>query len=639
MPARATTPEDEKNKFIPWPPSPEKPLTELEKKRRRLREIEEAMRECVQTSTTLLADQSYLAPKPAPVPPVARKPPAVKSTPEERARRLKLIEEAFAATSDEPAPPTRGAKRASDASLHDENAQPAPAPAAEEPKPKKARRTNPFAEQQQDTPRAAASPTPVPAPAKPESKLNIKQRVTLSEEQQHVLQLVLQGKSVFFTGSAGTGKSVLLREIIRSLKLKYNKAIEAVAVTASTGIAACNIGGVTLHSFAGFGLGTGTVEQLVKYVKRNKKTVQKWTRTKVLIIDEISMVDGELFDKIVRIARLMRKNPNGMGGMQLVVTGDFFQLPPVAKGGSNMVFSFDAETWDEVIQHTFNLTKVFRQKDQTFVDMLNEMRFGSLSADSVKRFRSLSRSIDWGDGIEPTELFPLRANVDNANMQRLQALPGKTVCFTAVDGGSLQDATQRDKMLSNFMAPKELSLKLNCQVMLIKNTDETLVNGSMGKVIAFRTPAEHHTIVTGLPSEEGGDAAKKAANKGKVYPLVRFSVFDAMHNKTTHRDVLVQPDSWKVEGQNGEVVVSRTQIPLILAWAMSIHKSQGQTLDRVRVDLGKVFEKGQAYVALSRATSLQGLQVQHFDPARVMAHPRVIEWSATLETMPERESQ
>jgi ATP-dependent DNA helicase PIF1 len=189
-------------------------------------------------------------------------------------------------------------------------------------------------------------------------------RVFLSEEQRKVLNLVVKdNKSVFFTGSAGTGKSVLMREIINSLREKYNREPDRVAVTASTGLAACNVGGVTLHSFAGIGLGKESVEVLVKRIKRNQKAKARWLRTKVLVIDEISMVDGELFDKLESIARILRTNGRPFGGIQLVVTGDFFQLPPVPENGKEAKFAFDAATWSTSIGHTIGLTQVFRQKD------------------------------------------------------------------------------------------------------------------------------------------------------------------------------------------------------------------------------------------------------------------------------------
>ena len=189
-------------------------------------------------------------------------------------------------------------------------------------------------------------------------------QIFLSDEQRKVLDLVVdERKSVFFTGSAGTGKSVLLREIIKGLRQKYNRETDRVAVTASTGLAACNVGGVTLHSFAGIGLGKEAAPELVRKIKRNPKAKARWMRTKILIIDEISMVDGDLFDKLESIARSIRNNGRPFGGIQLVITGDFFQLPPVPDYGKVAKFSFDAATWTTSIEHTIGLTQVFRQKD------------------------------------------------------------------------------------------------------------------------------------------------------------------------------------------------------------------------------------------------------------------------------------
>jgi ATP-dependent DNA helicase PIF1 len=190
--------------------------------------------------------------------------------------------------------------------------------------------------------------------------------IRLSNEQKNVLDLVVKKKrSVFFTGSAGTGKSVLMRSIIDDLRIMYAREPDRVAVTASTGLAACNIGGVTLHSFGGIGLGKETAPELVKKISRNMKAKNRWLRTKVLIIDEISMVDGDLFDKLEAIARLIRKNGRPFGGIQLVITGDFFQLPPVPDNstGRAVKFAFDAGTWSTAIDHTIGLTEVFRQKD------------------------------------------------------------------------------------------------------------------------------------------------------------------------------------------------------------------------------------------------------------------------------------
>jgi ATP-dependent DNA helicase PIF1 len=190
--------------------------------------------------------------------------------------------------------------------------------------------------------------------------------ITLSNEQRHVKSLVVEkGQSVFFTGPAGTGKSVLMRAIIQELKKKHIRDPERVAVTASTGLAACNIGGMTLHSFSGIGLGKEDANTLVKKIRRNPRAKNRWLKTKTLIIDEVSMVDAELFDKLSQIGRTIRNNGRPWGGIQLVITGDFFQLPPVPDAGKqkDSKFAFDAATWTMSIDHTIGLTEVFRQKD------------------------------------------------------------------------------------------------------------------------------------------------------------------------------------------------------------------------------------------------------------------------------------
>ncbi|KAI7774593.1 dna repair and recombination protein pif1 [Diaporthe eres] len=465
--------------------------------------------------------------------------------------------------------------------------------------------------------------------------------ISLSSEQEHVKKLVCEkGQSVFFTGPAGTGKSVLMRAIIQDLKKKYVKDPERLAVTASTGLAACNIGGMTLHSFAGIGLGKDDAQTLVKKIRRNSKAKNRWMRTRVLIVDEISMVDGDLFDKLSQVGRIIRNNGRPWGGIQLVITGDFFQLPPVPDSHSrDTKFAFEAATWNTSIDHTIGLTEVFRQKDPVFAQMLNEMRLGHISEQTVETFKKMSRPIHFNDGLEVTELFPTRQEVENSNQRRLRELPGEIHRYEALDAG---DPNIRDKLLGNMMAPKVLELKKGAQVMLIKNLDETLVNGSLGTVIGFSTESAFE-ISGGMFDEEqenGDDVDPKVKkrlaafsrqlsdNAGpdkKKFPLVQFHAVDG-----TARIMLCCSEPWKVETPTGEVQASREQLPLILAWALSIHKAQGQTLARVKVDLGKVFEKGQAYVALSRAVTQEGLQVLRFDRRKVMAHPRVVSFYQKL---------
>lgn len=273
-----------------------------------------------------------------------------------------------------------------------------------------------------------------------------------------------------------------------------------------------------------------------------------------------------------------------------------------------------------------------------FANMLNEMRVGRLTQASINAFHKLHRQLNFKDSIDATELFPTRDEVERANRTRMQQLQGQTFVYEAVDGGSIQDAVQRGKMLNNCMAPQQITLKKGAQVMLIKNLDDGLVNGSIGKVIAFMDERTYNLHREDEDFFQPADAVgrtdellpvsknkiKDHTNKdntavnSKNWPLVSFQLQDG-----NTRQLLCVNEKWTIELPNGEIQASRVQIPLILAWALSIHKAQGQTLERVKVDLGRVFEKGQAYVALSRATSQEGLQILNFNPKKVMAHDKV----------------
>lgn len=372
---------------------------------------------------------------------------------------------------------------------------------------------------------------------------------------------------------------------------------------------------------------------LVKKIRRNPKAKNRWLKTKTLIIDEISMVDGELFDKLSGIGRIIRNNGRPWGGIQLVITGDFFQLPPVPDGDKNREtkFAFDASTWNTSIEHTIGLTQVFRQRDPKFARMLNEMRIGNISGESERAFKALSRPLQFNDGVDMAHLFPTRVQVEHANNSRLNALPGRAFKFDAFDTG---DPQIKDRLLSNMMAPKSLTLKENAQVMLIKNMDDNLVNGSLGKIVGFSDEKTFEMTSANAFGDPMDDAMARARKKlkgfsadtdtgssGNKFPVVQFTATDG-----STRIILCQPEDWKVELPNGEIQAKRSQLPLILAWALSIHKAQGQTLERVTVDLGKIFEKGQAYVALSRATTQEGLQVLNFNKHKAMAHPKVAQF-------------
>ncbi|XP_066412026.1 ATP-dependent DNA helicase PIF1 [Molothrus aeneus] len=402
----------------------------------------------------------------------------------------------------------------------------------------------------------------------------------LSAEQEAVLGAVRSGKSIFFTGSAGTGKSFLLKRILGSLPPNITYA------TASTGVAACHIGGTTLHAFAGIGSGKAPLEQCIQLAER-PGVRQHWLACQHLIIDEISMVDGKFFDKLEAVARAVRKRDEPFGGIQLIICGDFLQLPPVCKANEETKFCFQAKSWRKCIHINMELTEVRRQTDKTFVSILSAIRLGRCTEEVTRQLMQTAAHKSERDGILATRLCTHKDDVEITNERRLQQLPGEMHVFEALDS---------DPMLVKLIDAQcpvggRVELKLGAQVMLAKNLDvsQGLVNGARG-------------VVVGFESEQKG------------LPKVRFLCGVTQ---------LIKMEKWVIKGPSG-VHLSRQQLPLKLAWAISIHKSQGMSLDCVEISLARVFESGQAYVALSRARSLAGLRVLDFDPKAVRADPAVL---------------
>ncbi|CAG8650730.1 3487_t:CDS:2, partial [Ambispora leptoticha] len=440
--------------------------------------------------------------------------------------------------------------------------------------------------------------------------------IELTEEQTHVLDLVLKSReNVFYTGSAGTGKSILLKKIINEVKKLYGP--ENVAVTAPTGIAAINVGGMTIHSFSGIGTGDDKAENLLKKIKRRSLIRDRWKSIKVLVIDEISMLDGILFDKLEYIAREIRRNQKPFGDIQIIITGDFYQLPPVSKTGE-CKFCFQVDSWQRVVKHSLQLTRIFRQRDDELISMLNEMRHGgNLSSQSMALIKRLQIAPKYPpDGILPTELYARNDSVNRANQSHLARITHKAQKYIAEDYALQNDSVQLQTLRKSCLAYDTLEIKRDAQVMLIKNLTKDLVNGSRGIVIGFYDVQKNSYYYNG---EE-----ENLPPHTELYPIVRF---------TNAIEKVIYKEAWTLEGVGGIELARRTQIPLVLAWAISIHKSQGQTLERVKVDLGRVFEKGQAYVALSRATSADSLQVLNFRQDLVMAHKKVAEYYTSLTSL------
>ncbi len=430
---------------------------------------------------------------------------------------------------------------------------------------------------------------------------------SLTHEQRIVFQHLLRGNNLFLTGGGGVGKSYLL-SVVHSELPEWKKRWEGkpirIQMCAMTGCAALLLHSTakTLHSWSGIGLGKGEVKDLHLKIRRNPKAFRRWLTTDLLIIDEVSMMTAELLDKLNALAKKIRSNSRPFGGIQLVLVGDFYQLPPIRRdgvGANAPLFAFEAACWNELIPHAHELLQIQRQKDEAFQTILKEARVGKLSKESCAILES-RRNVEWRQNkIRPTLLFPRRAEVDMINETNFRALTGRRETYAArllYDGKvpmGFDEKSEEFQRALHMMDTesaylKELALAEEAQVMLIANInpDAGLVNGSRGVLVGF-------CATTGLP-------------------IVEF---------INGRRETVGHHSWPLEDYP---FACRSQIPLRLAYAYTIHKAQGASLDSALVDIGSGnFEFGQAYVALSRVRSLDALYVYDFDPIVFRGHSRV----------------
>ncbi|KAK9153661.1 hypothetical protein Sjap_001141 [Stephania japonica] len=422
----------------------------------------------------------------------------------------------------------------------------------------------------------------------------------LSEQQQQVLNAISNGQSVFITGSAGTGKTFLLQQAIEVLRQIHKPS--RVFVTASTGVAACALTGQTIHSFAGIGLGLGSQRQL--FCRASKYAESNWENADALVIDEVSMISGELFDKLDYIARNIRRSSKPWGGLQLVVTGDFFQLPPIIKPSffssyPTKEFAFEAKCWSKSFDLQVELTRVFRQSDTQFVNLLQGIRRGHIDNDLVNILHQCKKKPVKYSSVEAPRLYPRNQDVRRVNEERLRKLGGEIVEYRAVDTGKEPWKSQ----LKHGIVPDELQICLGARVMLIKNIDVKvgLVNGAVGTVIGF---VESECRILEAISSTG------------VLPKVKFDYGE---------EKVMEVETWHVM-KGVKVCATREQVPLILAWALSVHKCQGMTLDVLHTNLSRAFGCGMVYVALSRVRSLEGLHLSGFDSSKIKANPKVLEF-------------
>lgn len=420
----------------------------------------------------------------------------------------------------------------------------------------------------------------------------------LSKTQKKVIDFFEQRKNLFVSGGAGTGKSYLLN------LLKRNYAKYGLEVTASTGIAALNVGGSTIYSWAGIGLGNMPPEQILENINSVKfsKIRQRIRKATALAIDEISMISSEIFEILNLVFQNVRQNKAPMGGIQILLFGDFLQLPPVTRNNENFNFCFNSKTWQDLDLQNVILNETFRQSDQKFVKILQNIRIGSLNKEACDALESRLNAVDYNSIIRPTILTTHNIKVEQVNHEHLKKIPYPEINFQAQYQG---ENNKIEFFRKNCIAYETLKLKVGAQVMMIKNSfqKEGIINGSLGVIKDF--------------------SAKKS------YPIVEFS---------NGKIITIAPEEWVIEKFDSEtkttkIEASMIQIPLVLAWAMTIHKSQGLTLDKISCDLSDVFSPGQAYVALSRARTLDGIFIKSLNLQKIIANEEAVKFYNNLESL------
>ncbi|XRB14295.1 ATP-dependent DNA helicase pfh1 [Pseudoscourfieldia marina] len=458
-----------------------------------------------------------------------------------------------------------------------------------------------------------------------------KSKTQMNETQRRVLDLAVnQKRNVFFTGSAGTGKSFVTKTLIALLRHKrYSGDDTKVAVVAPTGIAAMPLGGTTVHKFIGAGLAAGKVESVVDRVHSSKTAKQRWIATEVLIIDEVSMLDADLLAKLDAVGREIRENPDvPFGGMQVIATGDFFQLPPVNKTAYTPPFCFMSASWKAASFECIELVDVVRQKDPELIHALQTLRRGIVDARTRTLLAKVSRPLpprrgESGDDILPTRLYATNRDVDAENLQNLARLPSEEVSINARDVGDR--GAVREMLEKSAPAPAQLRLKKGAQVVLLRAIDSTgspgngLVNGSRGVVVGFSSSQKDVNStyrMTGPNATKDGLVSLEGFTK---FPIVSFE--NGMGKRV---QVILGPAAFSAfaEGKYAD----RLQIPLKLAWALTVHRCQGMTLQYMEAVVGDAFDFGQVYVALSRAVDCEGLSVRGFVESKVKAHPAVAQF-------------
>lgn len=412
-----------------------------------------------------------------------------------------------------------------------------------------------------------------------------------------IIKLINQGKNIFVTGNAGTGKSFLLNK----LKEKFKKKLE---LTSTTGLAAVNIKGSTIHSWCGVGICKKPIQNCVDDILKRRTLVNKIRKCNLLAIDEISMLNGYSFNYIDQVLRMVRKENIPFGGIQVLLFGDFFQLPPVELNNNEKDFCFETQTWKDLNLKTVKLEKIYRQTDQSFIKVLNDIREGKINKKDIDLLKS--REIDYDETDSSIlHIFSRNDEANNYNMKKFNSINSEIHTFKATLGvyrGSnfiTTNLTKQEEMSLNIFQKNckvndIASFKQGCRVMLLINLDfeKGLMNGSCGEIMSFNENSISVKFDNGIEKN------------------IEKYEFEYYYNDTK--------------------IASMTQFPLKLAYAITIHKSQGMTLENVAVDCNKIFEEGQTYVALSRVKSLNGLYLKGFSEDKIKVNKKVIEFYRNL---------
>jgi hypothetical protein len=403
-------------------------------------------------------------------------------------------------------------------------------------------------------------------------------------QQTDAFHLLKMGKNIFLTGAAGSGKTYLLNKYIHYLKVNNVN----VAVTASTGIAATHLQGTTIHSWSGIGVNDMLTQHHLEKLLTNDRIKRNYKKTKVLIIDEISMLHKHQLDMLDTIARYILNCDDAFGGMQIVLCGDFFQLPPVSSGNSKkeIHFAFESLAWKNANIHVCYLHEQHRQNNDELLTILNDIRNGTAGEHTKIPLRTRYKKEPQGK-TKPTKLYSRNINVDAINLHELENLPGKEKIFKMKTDGFNSFV---ESLKKSCLALEQLKLKIGAEVMFIKNDMYgQYVNGTRCTVVDF--------------------------DKDEGWPIV---------NTFSNETIIARPETWTYE-ENGVVRATIMQVPLRHAWAITIHKSQGMTLDAAEIDLGDAFEPGMGYVALSRVRNLSGLKLMNLNGMALKVNATILQ--------------